>query len=81
MDAIRADIHRHRRLCFGGWCLKKIFLGVTQDGASLADQRPRLVVPGDLAGRPLRHRRREGQAQQAGSLTRRAVRGATWVFA
>jgi hypothetical protein len=29
---------------------KQILLAVTQDGASLADQGPRLVVPGDLAG-------------------------------
>jgi DMSO/TMAO reductase YedYZ molybdopterin-dependent catalytic subunit len=29
---------------------KKILLAVTQDGASLADQGPRLVVPGDVAG-------------------------------
>jgi DMSO/TMAO reductase YedYZ molybdopterin-dependent catalytic subunit len=29
---------------------KQILLAVTQDGASLADHGPRLVVPGDLAG-------------------------------
>ena len=29
---------------------KQILLAVTQDGVSLADQGPRLVVPGDLAG-------------------------------
>jgi Oxidoreductase molybdopterin binding domain len=29
---------------------KKVLLAVTQDGASLADQGPRLVVPGDAAG-------------------------------
>src|SRR4051794_27617491 len=29
---------------------KKILLAVTQDGASLAEQGPRLLVPGDVAG-------------------------------
>jgi hypothetical protein len=29
---------------------KQVLLATTQDGVSLADQGPRLVVPGDIAG-------------------------------